>query len=482
MVVGRGILYFCISYLAIQLMYYIGMSRSDYEITIFFLSVTSSIALVHLFSTQAIRFRSFLDSVFGIPSVSVVATIGFALAFVSALPVCMVEMFYASGVVLGLACGWIIVIWSSNFKSEQLISHPFYVHPSLLVAIFTYFVFRCIGSFSEAITEGFLFALPLISIFCIIQSINKKSAQISSAHGQSTKAMELIFIAAALFALALGVVVFWSGHESVFVSSRIGYLAFFEALCIALILCCCWAMNRFSGAKGSQSHRHSAILVFFIIYIPLFCTGLIMGRVCILTDATHVLRESNIWIVGIAVFIHDIRSSVYTVRGLAVGLMFEAMCMGQMIAFISNFNTIPHELVIALCLGLVYFAGLSRQYFGSLFHKKRVTDDIASSEIKKEQGDTASTANEKPARTVDEQPFEILSYCQRLANDHGLTKRETEVFGLIALGRSAKYISEELMISKNTTRTHIRHVYEKLNVNSKQELIDLVLFGSGVMS
>lgn len=31
------------------------------------------------------------------------------------------------------------------------------------------------------------------------------------------------------------------------------------------------------------------------------------------------------------------------------------------------------------------------------------------------------------------------------------------------------------------TRTHIRHVYEKLNIHSKQELIDAVLFGSGVM-
>ena len=49
------------------------------------------------------------------------------------------------------------------------------------------------------------------------------------------------------------------------------------------------------------------------------------------------------------------------------------------------------------------------------------------------------------------------------------------------MGRSAKYIADELMISHNTTRTHIKHVYEKLNIHSKQELLDLVLFGSGVM-
>lgn len=41
--------------------------------------------------------------------------------------------------------------------------------------------------------------------------------------------------------------------------------------------------------------------------------------------------------------------------------------------------------------------------------------------------------------------------------------------------------SEELTVFCKTTRTHVRHIYEKLNIHSKQELIDLVLFGSGVM-
>ena len=37
-----------------------------------------------------------------------------------------------------------------------------------------------------------------------------------------------------------------------------------------------------------------------------------------------------------------------------------------------------------------------------------------------------------------------------------------------------------MTISHNTTRTHIKHVYEKLNIHSKQELLDLALFGSGL--
>ena len=35
-------------------------------------------------------------------------------------------------------------------------------------------------------------------------------------------------------------------------------------------------------------------------------------------------------------------------------------------------------------------------------------------------------------------------------------------------------IAEELVISENTVRTHVRHIYAKLDVHSHQELIDLV--------
>ena len=41
-------------------------------------------------------------------------------------------------------------------------------------------------------------------------------------------------------------------------------------------------------------------------------------------------------------------------------------------------------------------------------------------------------------------------------------------------GRSVRYIADDFGISFNTVRTHARHVYEKLSIHSKQELIDLV--------
>ncbi len=61
-----------------------------------------------------------------------------------------------------------------------------------------------------------------------------------------------------------------------------------------------------------------------------------------------------------------------------------------------------------------------------------------------------------------------------LAQQGGLTERESEVATLICEGRSKRYIAERLSISENTVRTHTRKVYDKLGIHSRQELLDLI--------
>ena len=64
--------------------------------------------------------------------------------------------------------------------------------------------------------------------------------------------------------------------------------------------------------------------------------------------------------------------------------------------------------------------------------------------------------------------------CQDISKQYHLTKREAEVFALLAAGYGRQYVSEKLVISEGTARTHIKHIYRKLNVHSKEELLDLV--------
>lgn len=55
-----------------------------------------------------------------------------------------------------------------------------------------------------------------------------------------------------------------------------------------------------------------------------------------------------------------------------------------------------------------------------------------------------------------------------------LTKREYELLGLISKGYIYKEIATQLNISVDTVRTHIRNIYEKLQVNSKIDAINKV--------
>ena len=65
------------------------------------------------------------------------------------------------------------------------------------------------------------------------------------------------------------------------------------------------------------------------------------------------------------------------------------------------------------------------------------------------------------------------SLAERAAIRFGLTARETDVFDRLACGRDIAFIESDLCISRNTAKMHIRHVYQKTGVHSKQELIDL---------
>ncbi|MBX9450189.1 MAG: response regulator transcription factor [Taibaiella sp.] len=59
----------------------------------------------------------------------------------------------------------------------------------------------------------------------------------------------------------------------------------------------------------------------------------------------------------------------------------------------------------------------------------------------------------------------------KLASDSPLTERETQVLQGIARGKTYTKIAAELFINKETVRSHIRNIYQKLAVNSKSEAL-----------
>jgi DNA-binding NarL/FixJ family response regulator len=60
---------------------------------------------------------------------------------------------------------------------------------------------------------------------------------------------------------------------------------------------------------------------------------------------------------------------------------------------------------------------------------------------------------------------------QPLANTYSLTQREKEILSNLSKGNSYKMIAADLAISIDTVRSHIKKIYEKLQVHSQVEAI-----------
>lgn len=69
---------------------------------------------------------------------------------------------------------------------------------------------------------------------------------------------------------------------------------------------------------------------------------------------------------------------------------------------------------------------------------------------------------------------DLAEACALIAAERNLSPREAEVLALLAEGHSRTFIMEKLVISDATVKSHTNHIYQKLGVHSKQDLITLV--------
>ncbi len=65
-------------------------------------------------------------------------------------------------------------------------------------------------------------------------------------------------------------------------------------------------------------------------------------------------------------------------------------------------------------------------------------------------------------------PKEVL---RLTASGYGLSPRELDVLDLAMRGASTKQISQNLYISEYTVKDHLAHIFEKVGVRGRRELV-----------
>lgn len=149
------------------------------------------------------------------------------------------------------------------------------------------------------------------------------------------------------------------------------------------------------------------------------------------------------------------------VYGLFAGIVYASQLVGSVVGlFVGAGRGVGLAELSVVALVAVYLLSIAMVAPHGK-RSRRVGDPTIAAEPAPSAGNAASTDA-------------VAAGCAVVVERYGLSRREADVLDLLARGRDVPYIAEELVISKNTVRSHIKSIFAKTGVHSRQELIDLV--------
>lgn len=245
-----------------------------------------------------------------------------------------------------------------------------------------------------------------------------------------------------------------------------------DALSVAFAaLLFAYTFFRSSSRAALQGIWPAATIVFFAGLLLLSGTGwgpndlgsqvVIIGRTCL---------DLLLWIVLVDVA-RDGRMSIVGAFG-AVFVVVDAVSslLGYvMVPLVLNALGIePAGLVPVLSSGVAFtLIVASVLFFGHSFGAEELGEGDAPVHLSGEAGtaEVAGVAGEAAERGGSEGAHGLGRF--------GLSERELAVAGLLADGNSQRKIAELLSISMGTVQSHVKSIYRKLDIHSRQELIDM---------
>ena len=257
----------------------------------------------------------------------------------------------------------------------------------------------------------------------------------------------------------------------------VGVLGFAESLERSLFL-------EVSPIDGTQTYR-------WVLLVAIIAAGAILllasarkrGRAAI-TSVSHISMFAMALLFLLTPIVQGLGLAADLATMVCYALFY--LLMWTLLAQIANAYRLPAHVCFGLGLGVAYAGCLVGTFAGSLLTSfvdmgwrlscllalccavlvlvsfLFIVDDRTIVEL-------VDADDERPAT-----PRRFMLRCEQLAEERGLTPRETEVMVLVAKGRSAQKIQEMLGLSAGTVNTYLAHIYKKLDVHARQELLDLL--------
>jgi DNA-binding CsgD family transcriptional regulator len=272
------------------------------------------------------------------------------------------------------------------------------------------------------------------------------------------------------FALVTFGVAFALGHARG--SAALSYAALFAAVLV------CAIASRFSKNRIDVAFHFGLLLVLAGLLVVPFVEQAGVGAAVALSHVSNTLLMAGSECFAILVwavlarrgFLDPSRALVALAGGrlaAALGALVGLVVGSSARSFSAVNPVVPDAIAVALAFALVAYCLIGLRSFSFEESVDGVSPDEEEGASPVPAVAAAPPAEVDPAAAVERR-------CERLAALRGLTGREEEVLKLMARGRSGAYIAEHLVISQNTVKTHVKHIYAKLDAHSQQDVVDLV--------
>lgn len=399
------------------------------------------------------------------------------------------------GVLLGIGCAGMFMLWQRYFASLPPAQGNFRLIMGTAFAPLIYFALYLVPIALTAFLIPLVF-VPLCGL-CIALSVREMQVDqpmFEDVPRQHPLVYRQVIADYWRSALCVGSLAFASGvirgiallHEEL--GAVVNSASMLGSLVSAVVLLVVWYR---------MSFRFGLTSVFRVVY-PLIITGFLLlpflgafylNLFAALTYMVFSLVQM-LMMMQCAQVSRDRGINPVFIYGFFGGVAYIMQSVGFMLGWVSDFVSVDGRewlffvaMVSSYVLGLTLLAATGT-LFKPLASKGTVTVDPIEFLPLGTDAATSTAHHEPPSKKRRNRPSasedagairdRTSKQCLRLQETFGLSTREAEVMELIARGNSMATIAERLVISENTVRTHAKHIYTKLDIHKRQELLDML--------
>lgn len=386
----------------------------------------------------------------------------------------------------GVGYGYLCGMWANTYGCLHPGRTSFYVPASFVLSLLLYFAVVGISELTGIQATFLVIPLPIISLVSLRKCQKECDAPLPSTTSpsdylQAFKSLWQLLLGAALFAFILGVSWQLSSASSETVNEN-HFMPLLISLGISIVYA---ALVVFLRKRFDMSAVYKIAMPVFMAVFALmpFLYETYPEVLFSATNAAYYLFDIVIWTIATE------RAYDYRVAGFVLGGAIRSLAIFFRLAGIFTGGllvSLPQTsgtFITILALAALYFSVI--WIIGLIIHRKTKNSSLLSEqsatelsevplreelEATEKESDDAHRKNGNSPEVEDE----LSRRCRHIVEAYRLTRREGEVLPYLAQGRSAKYIAQALFVSENTVRSHISNIMTKLDIRSKEKIIDIV--------